>query len=72
MTTWSVVHSSWARNRYTVQQGQTNFERTFVRPYLGKTCMFGECVMAYVRPDKKGVPVCSCLEESRVAYQGTE
>ena len=53
---WALLHAAWLSNRFIVKQGTTAFERAAERMYTGKLCMFGESVLAYIKPDKKGAP----------------
>ena len=51
---WALLHAAWLSNRYIVKQGTTAFERSADRMYTGKLCLFGESVLGYIKPDRKG------------------
>ena len=56
MTAWSLVHASWIRNHFVVEEDQTSFERAFDRIYNGKNCAFGKVFLGFVKTTKKGAP----------------
>ena len=56
MYCWALLHAAWLSNRYIVKQGTTAFERSADRMYTGKLCLYGESVLCYIKPDRKGAP----------------
>ena len=50
---WALLHSCWIYNRFVVTAGSTAFERSTDRMYTGKLAMFGECVLGFLKTDRK-------------------
>ena len=53
---WALLHAAWLSNRFIVKQGTTAFEKTSDHMYTGTLCVFGESVLGYIKPDRKGAP----------------
>ena len=53
---WSLVHSAWIHNRFTVRHGQTPYELCSSRMYAGTIALFGESVLGFLRTSQKAAP----------------
>ena len=50
---WALLHSAWIHNHFVVAAGATAYERSSDGAYSGKLTMFGECVLGYLKTDRK-------------------
>ena len=56
MHSWCWKHSAFILNRFACSHGQTAYERTTNKPYVGTISKFGELVYARVKQQVKGQP----------------